>query len=94
MSNSEKFRGLLVEEKLLRNQLINCETAEHRMLKKAFKGLGLKIGTIVDMFGDKSYISIFEITGWSVKYWRNEGGQLNEIYEISFEDLFDAEVQE
>lgn len=93
-SKSEKFRELLEEEKRLRNQLMDCETAEHRMLKKAFKGLGLKTGTIVDMFGDKSYISIFEITGWSVRYWRNGGGQLNEIYEISFEDLFDAEAQQ
>lgn len=91
MSNSEKFRELLAQEERLKDQMSDCETAQYRMLKKAFKGMELKIGTIVDMFGDKSYISIFEITGWSVKYWRNGSGQLNEIYEISFEDLFDAE---
>lgn len=91
MNKSERFRELLVREKYLQSQLDDCVTAQSRMLKKAFKGMELKIGTIVDMFRDKSYISIFEITDWSVKYWRNGGGQLNEIYEISFEDLFDAE---
>lgn len=94
IDKAEKFRELIEEEVSLRNQLNNCETAQFKMLNKAFKSLGLKIGTTVDMFRDTSYISIGEINHYSITYWRNKGGQLNEICEITLEDLFDAEVKE
>ena len=90
MSKSEKFRGLLVEEKRLRNQLINCETAEHRMLKKAFKCLGLKMGFLGELVNDRSNITFLMASDWSVTYCRYTGVGV-ETCEISFEDLFDAE---
>jgi hypothetical protein len=86
-SKSEKFRELIEEETSLRNQLSDCETAQFKMLSKAFKSLGLKIGTRVDMFTDTSYIAIGEINHYSLTYWRNKGGQLNELYEITLDDL-------
>jgi hypothetical protein len=93
-SKSEKFRELIEEETSLRNQLSDCETAQFKMLSKAFKSLGLKIGTRVDMFTDTSYIAIGEINHYSLTYWRNKGGQLNELYEITLDDLLDPEVTE
>ena len=93
-SKSEKFRELLAKERCLQSQLSDCETAQSRMLKKAFKNLGLKLGNILEMFNNNSVIKIVEITDHSVRYWRNKVDQLNEIYEISFEDLLDPEVQE
>ena len=93
MNKSEKFRELLEEEKYLQSKLDNCVTAQSRMLSKAFKGLGLKLGYIPEMYDDQSVIKVAETTGWSVRYYRNTGVQI-ETHEISFEDLFDAEVQE
>lgn len=93
INKAEKFRDLIDEETSLRNQLNNCETAQFKMLSKAFKSLGLKIGTRVDMFTDTSYIAIGEINHYSLTYWRNKGGQLNELYEITLDDLFDIEAQ-
>jgi len=93
MNKSEKFRELLEREKYLKAQLDDCMTAQSRMLKKAFKGLGLKLGYIPEMYDDQSVIKVAETTGWSVRYYRNTGVQI-ETHEISFEDLFDAEVQE
>lgn len=87
INKAEKFRDLIDEETSLRNQLNNCETAQFKMLRKAFKSLGLKIGTRVDMFTDMSYIAIGEINHYSLTYWRNKGGQLNELYEITLDDL-------
>lgn len=87
INKAEKFRDLIDEETSLRNQLNNCETAQFKMLRKAFKSLGLKIGTRVDMFTDTSYIAIGEINHYSLTYWRNKGGQLNELYEITLDDL-------
>ena len=92
MNTSEKFRELLEREKYLRNQLMDCETAQYRMLKKAFKGLGLKVGAFGEMFYDQSCIKINEFTEWSVRYFRNTGVKY-ETFEISFEDLFDAEAE-
>ena len=92
-SKSEKFRGLLVEEKRLRNQLMDSETARHRMLKKAFNGLGLKMGLFSELVNDRSNISFLSESYWSVMYCRYTGVGV-ETCEISFEDLFDAEVQE
>lgn len=90
MNKSEKFRELLVEEKRLQNQLMDCETAQSRMLKKAFKGLGLKLGYIPEVYDDQSVVKVAETTDWSVIYYRNTGVQI-ETHEISLEDLFDAE---
>jgi hypothetical protein len=91
-SKSEKYRELLEEEKRLRNQLMDCETAQSRMLKKAFNGLGLKMGFIGELVNDQSVIKIIEATGDHVRYFRKTG-DLIESYEISVEDLFDAEVK-
>ena len=93
MNKSEKFRELLVEEQRLKNLVDDCETAQSRMLNKAFKGLGLKVGCFGEMLGGKADIAIIEITDWSVEYCRY-AGIFCETCEISFEDLFDAEVQE
>ena len=92
-SKSEKFRELIEEETTLRNQLSDCETAQSKMLRKAFRRLGMKIGHFGDTVSDKSYIKIIEITDYSVGYCRFTGGQ-SVIYEITLEDLFDEEVQE
>ena len=89
MNKSEKFRELLVREKYLQSQLDDCVTAQSRMLRKAFKGLGLKLGYIPEMYDDQSVIKVAETTDWSVRYYRNTGVQI-ETHEISFEDLFDA----
>lgn len=91
-SKSEKFRELLEEEKRLRNQLMDCEMAQSRMLKKAFNGLGLKIGSIGYMVGDESIITVFETTGSHIRYFRRINFKIAP-YEISVEDLFDAEVK-
>jgi hypothetical protein len=89
-SKSEKFRELLEEEKRLRNQLMDCDTAEHRMLKKAFKGLGLKMDFIGELVNDRSNITVVSASDWSVTYCRYTGVRV-ETCEISLEDLFDAE---
>lgn len=95
INKAEEFRDLIDEETSLRNQLNNCETAQFKMLSKAFKRLGLKIGTTyADMFTDTSYITIGEINHYFLTYCRNKSGQLTEIYEITLDDLFDIEVQE
>ena len=93
MNKSEKFRELLAKEKYLQRQLDDCVTAQSRMLKKAFKGLVLKLGYIPEVYDDQSVVKVAETTDWSVIYYRNTGVQI-ETHEISFEDLFDAEVQE
>ena len=93
MNKSEKFRELLAKERCLRSQLSDCETAQSRMLKKAFNGLGLKLGSFLEVIRDQSYIRVIDITDWSVSYSCNTGGQF-ETREISFEDLLDPEVQE
>lgn len=92
VSNSEKFRELLEREKYLQNQLNDCETAQHRMLKKAFKNLGLEVRCFGEMVDDRADIAIAKITDWSVEYCRYSG-IFCETYEISFEDLFDAEEE-
>lgn len=92
MSKSGKFRKLLEEEEYLRNQLSDCVTSQYRMLRKAFNGLGLKLGHISEMYDDQSIIKVAETTDWSVRYYRNTGVRIK-IHEISFEDLFDAEVE-
>lgn len=92
MNKSEKFRELLVREKYLQSQLDDCVTAQSRMLKKAFKGLGLKFGSIPEIWHDQSIVRVAETTDWSVIYYRNTGVQI-ETHEISFEDLFDAEAE-
>lgn len=92
-SKSEKYRELLEEEKRLRNQLMDSETARHRMLKKAFKNLGLKLGNFGDVVLDQSYIKVIEYTDCAVRFCRNTGVVKFETCEISFEDLFDAEVK-
>lgn len=92
MNKSEKFRELLVREKYLQSQLDDCVTAQSRMLKKAFKGLGLKLGYIPEVYDDQSVVKVAETTDWSVIYYRNTGVQI-ETHEISFEDLFDAEAE-
>ena len=93
MNKSDRFRELLEREKYLQSQLDDCMTAQSRMLKKAFKGLGLKVGCFGEMVVDQSVIKITETTDWSVEYYRNTGVQI-ETHEISFEDLFDAEVRD
>lgn len=92
MSKSEKFRELLEKEKYLQNQLDDCMTAQSRMLKKAFKGLGLKLGNFGDVVFDQSYIKVIEYTDCAVRYCRNTGVEF-ETCEVSFEDLFDAEEE-
>ena len=92
MNKSEKFRELLAKEEYLQSQLDDCVTAQSRMLRKAFKGLGLKLGYIPEMYDDQSVIKVAETTDWSVRYYRNTGVQI-ETHEISFEDLFDAEAE-
>ena len=92
-SKYEKFRELLAKERCLRSQLSDCETAQSRMLKKAFKNLGLKLGNIGDVVLDRSYIKVFEYTDCDVKYYRSIDGKV-QTGEISLEDLFDAEVTE
>ena len=84
-SKSEKYRELLDEEKYLRDQ-------QYRMLKKAFKNLGLKVGYFGEMIGGQADVTIAEITDWSVNYCRRPGVRI-ETCEISFEDLFDAEEE-
>ena len=88
MSKSDKFRELLVEEQRLKDLVDDCETAQSRMLKKAFKGLGLKVGCFGEMVDGKADIAIAKITDWSVEYCRYSG-IFCETCEISFEDLFD-----
>lgn len=92
MNKSEKFRELLAKEKSLRNQLDDCKTAQSRMLKKAFKNLGLRVGCFGEMIGGKADVTIAEITDWSVNYCRRSGVRI-ETCEISFEDLFDTEAE-
>ena len=92
-SKSDKFRELLAKERYLQSQLNDCETAQSRMLKKAFKNLGLKYGSFVEMLRDQSNINLVEITDNSIRYYRVVGKE-TETCEITFEDLFDAEVQE
>ena len=84
-SKSEKYRELLDEEKYLRDQ-------QYRMLKKAFKNLGLKVGYFGEMIGGQADVTIAEITDWSVNYCRRPGVRIVTC-EISFEDLFDAEEE-
>ena len=93
MSKSEKFRELLAREKSLQNQLDDCMTAQSRMLKKAFKGLGLKVGYFGEMIADQAYVTIIGVTDSSVEYCRRPGIHI-EGCEISFEDLLDPEVTE
>ena len=92
MIKSEKFRELLEKEKYLQNQLSDCETAQSRMLKKAFKNLGLKVGYFGEMIGGQADVTIAEITDCAVRYCRNTDVRI-ETCEISFEDLFDAEEE-
>ena len=92
MSKSDKFRELLVEEQRLKDLVDDCETAQSRMLKKAFKGLGLKVGCFGEMVDGKADIAIAKITDWSVEYCRYSG-IFCETCEISFEDLFDTEAE-
>ena len=92
-SKSEKFRELLAKERCLQSQLSDCETAQSRMLKKAFKNLGLKLGNFGDVVLDQSYIKVIEYTDCAVRYCRNTGVKF-ETCEISFEDLLDPEVTE
>jgi len=91
-SKSEKYRELLDEETRLRNQLMDCETTKHSMLKKAFKGLGLRMGLFGELVNDRSNIALLSESYWSVMYCRYTGVVV-ETCEISFEDLFDAEVK-
>ncbi len=92
MNKSEKFRELLEKEKWLQSQLNDCETAQSRMLKKAFKNLGLKVGYFGEVIGGQADVTIAEITDWSVNYCRRPGVRI-ETCEISFEDLFDTEAE-
>ena len=92
MNRSDKFRELLAKEKYLQNQLSDCETAQYRMLKKAFKGLGLKVGHFGDVIFDRSHIGIIRNSEWSIEYYRRIEDRI-ETCEISFEDLFDAEAE-
>jgi hypothetical protein len=92
-SKSEKFRELLEEEECLRNQLMDSETARHRMLKKAFNGLGLKMGLFSELVNDRSNIAFLSESSWSVIYCRYTGVDI-ETCEISIDDLFDAEVKQ
>ena len=89
---SEKYRELLEEETRLRNQLMDCETTKHSMLKKAFKGLGLKMGLIGELVNDRSNIALISESYWSVMYCRYTGVDI-ETCEILIDDLFDAEVK-
>ena len=89
MNKSDKFRELLAEEQRLKDLVDDCETAQSRMLNKAFKGLGLKVGCFGEMVDDRADIAIAKITDWSVEYCRYSG-IFCETHEISFEDLFDA----
>lgn len=91
-SKSEKYRELLEKEKYLRDQLSDCETAQYRMLKKAFKGFGLEVGHFGDVISDRSNITFVMASDWSVTYCRYTGVGV-ETCEISFEDLFDAEAE-
>ena len=91
-NKSEKFRELLAKERCLQSQLSDCETAQSRMLKKAFKNLGLKLGNFGDVIFDQSYIKVIEYTDCAVIYCRNTGVKF-ETCEIPFEDLLDPEVQ-
>ena len=92
-SKSEKYRELLDEEKYLRDQLSDCETAQYRMLKKAFKGFGLEVRRFGDVIFDQSRIGIIRNSECSVEYYRCIENHI-ETCEMSFEDLFDAEAQE
>ena len=92
-SKSDKFRELLAKERFLQSQLSDCETAQFRMLKKAFKNLGLKLGNLGDVVLDQSYIKVIEYTDCAVRYCRNTGVEF-ETCEISFDDLLDPEVWE
>ena len=92
-SKSEKFRELLAKERCLQSQLSDCETAQSRMLKKAFKNLGLKVGCFGEMIGGQTDVTIAEVTDCAVRYCRNTDVKI-ETCEISFEDLLDPEVQE
>ena len=85
-SKSEKYRELLDEEKYLRDQ-------QYRMLKKAFKGFGLEVGRFGDVISDQSRIVIIRNSECSVEYYRRIENHI-ETCKMSFEDLFDAEVQE
>lgn len=89
-SKSEKYRELLEEERRLRNKLMDSETARHRMLKKAFSGLGLKMGLFSELVNDRSNIALISEADGSIIYGRYTGGG-GETCEISFEDLFDVE---
>ena len=93
MKKSDKFRELIAEEQRLKDLVDDCETAQYRMLNKAFKRLGLNAGNFGVMVDGKANIAIAKITDWSVEYYRYSG-ILCETCEISFEDLFDAEVQQ
>ena len=93
MNKSDKFREMLAEEQRLKGLADDCETAQSRMLNKAFKGLGLKVGCFGEMLGGKADIAISKITDRSVVYCRYSGIYC-ETCDISFEDLFDAEVKE
>ena len=90
MKKSDKFREFMEEENCLQNQLDDCRKAQSRMLKKAFKGFGLKLGYIPEMYDNQSVIKIAGITEGSVIYYRNTGVKI-EVHDISFEYLFDAE---
>ena len=92
MNKSEKFRELLAKENYLQSQLDDCNTAQSRMLKKAFKDLGLKLGYFAELFVNQPNATIAKITDWSVEYYSRPGIRV-EHHEISFEDLFDAEVE-
>jgi len=60
-SKSEKFRELLAKERCLQSQLSDCETAQSRMLKKAFKNLGLKLGNFGVPFEQAVAVSLDEV---------------------------------
>ena len=92
-SKSEKYRELLDEEKYLQSQLDVCKSAQSKMLKKAFKNLGLKFGSFGELVNDPSQIKVIAVSGCAVTYCRYTGAQVEDC-EISFEDLFDVEVQE
>lgn len=92
MSKSDKFRELLAKEKYLRNQLDDCDTAQSKMLKKAFKNLGLKFGSFGELVNDPSQIKVIAVSDCDVTYCRYTGAQVEDC-EISFEDLFDAEEE-
>lgn len=93
MNKSDKFRELRAKEKILQAQLDKCNTAQSRMLRKAFKRSGFKLGNFAELFLDQPIATVSEITDWSVKYFISPSYRV-ETCEISFEDLFDAEVKE